>query len=82
MAASEGLLAKARQWRDDDPDADTRAEMDELIENADATGEVAELEDRFSGTLAFGTAGLRGRLGAGPNRMNRSVVIRDRKSVV
>ncbi|GIG28640.1 phospho-sugar mutase [Cellulomonas marina] len=35
-----------------------------------------ELADRFAGTLQFGTAGLRGRLGGGPNRMNRAVVIR------
>ncbi|MGB3764161.1 MAG: phospho-sugar mutase [Ornithinimicrobium sp.] len=76
MTTSDDLLKMAREWRDDDPDATTRAEMDELIESADATGDLAELGDRFAGTLAFGTAGLRGRLGAGPNRMNRSVVIR------
>ena len=39
-----------------------------------AAGDAAELESRFSDTLKFGTAGLRGELGAGPNRMNRVVV--------
>ena len=39
-------------------------------------GADADLADRFAGTLEFGTAGLRGALGAGPNRMNRVVVLR------
>ncbi len=43
---------------------------------ADAEAARAELVDRFSGLLEFGTAGLRGAMGGGPNRMNRSVVIR------
>ncbi|MDQ0959551.1 phosphomannomutase [Streptomyces sp. B4I13] len=66
------LLARAQAWLAEDPDPETRAELAELIE----TGDVTELADRFAGTLQFGTAGLRGELGAGPMRMNRSVVIR------
>jgi phosphomannomutase len=76
------LLEKAAAWRDDDPDPRTRAEIEQLV--VAATGNTAshvetaraELADRFAGSLQFGTAGLRGALGAGPNRMNRAVVIR------
>ncbi|GAB7006062.1 phospho-sugar mutase [Nocardioides sp. AN3] len=72
------MLAKARDWLADDPDAQTRAELAALVEAAEAgdAASVADLEDRFSGPLEFGTAGLRGALGAGPNRMNRVVVTR------
>ncbi|MFB7594156.1 phospho-sugar mutase [Streptomyces sp. NPDC056160] len=66
------LMARAKAWLAEDPDADTRAELAALID----AGDKAELEARFAGTLQFGTAGLRGELGAGPLRMNRSVVIR------
>ncbi|MFF4573445.1 phospho-sugar mutase [Streptomyces sp. NPDC001410] len=66
------LIAKASAWLAEDPDPETRDELAKLIE----AGDVTELSARFSGTLQFGTAGLRGELGAGPMRMNRSVVIR------
>ncbi|GAA4299544.1 phospho-sugar mutase [Streptomyces venetus] len=66
------LIAQAQAWLTEDPDPETRTELARLIDAQDHT----ELAARFSGTLQFGTAGLRGELGAGPMRMNRSVVIR------
>ncbi|MEU0003002.1 phospho-sugar mutase [Streptomyces sp. NPDC006314] len=66
------LIARAKAWLAEDPDPETREELAKLID----AGDTKELSARFSGTLQFGTAGLRGELGAGPMRMNRSVVIR------
>ncbi|OIK27115.1 phospho-sugar mutase [Streptomyces malaysiense] len=66
------LIARANAWLAEDPDPETRAELAELI----GSGDEKELAARFAGTLQFGTAGLRGELGAGPMRMNRNVVIR------
>jgi phosphomannomutase len=59
----------------EDPSAETRAELAALLaKNDDASAK--ELKERFSGPLEFGTAGLRGVLGAGESRMNRAVVLR------
>ncbi len=72
------LVDAAQHWVDDDPDHETRVELGDLLARAKEgdEGAVAEIADRFSGMLEFGTAGLRGAIGAGPNRMNRAVVIR------
>ncbi|MBX3268741.1 MAG: phospho-sugar mutase [Sandaracinaceae bacterium] len=72
MTVHPELRAAAEAWRADDPDPATRDEVTALL----AAGDEAALRDRFAGHLEFGTAGLRGLLGAGPNRMNRKVVIR------
>lgn len=72
------LIRQARTWLAEDPDPDTRGELETLLTAVEAGDEAAaaDLADRFAGTLQFGTAGLRGEIGAGPMRMNRSVVIR------
>ena len=77
-AQAQELVDAAQAWVDDDPDHETRVELGDLLAKA-KTGDqdsLDDLADRFSGILEFGTAGLRGAIGAGPNRMNRSVVIR------
>ena len=66
------LQDDAARWMAADPDPDTRDEVRGLLDAGDAAG----LAERFGARLEFGTAGIRGPLGAGPARMNRMVVRR------
>ncbi len=72
------ILEPAERWLSHDPDPETRSELRRLVDAARAgqEGARAELAERFSGPLEFGTAGLRGVLGAGESRMNRAVILR------
>lgn len=76
MSEATSLLATAEAWLAQDPDDETRAELAGLVERARVSDDVAvaELHDRFDTRLQFGTAGLRGRIEAGSNRMNRVLV--------
>ena len=68
------VIKLARAWAEADPDPSARAEIEGLLAAPDPAK--TDLADRFAGSLEFGTAGLRGVIGAGPNRMNRAVVLR------
>ena len=72
--AERDLRARAERWIADDVDPRAQDELRALLKSADLSK--TDLADRFAGSLEFGTAGLRGILGAGPNRMNRAVVVR------
>lgn len=70
------LLNEARAWLAQDVDPATAHQLKELIDQAPQNPQARrELADCFSSRLAFGTAGLRGALGPGPNRMNRVLVL-------
>ncbi|MGI2119937.1 phospho-sugar mutase [Shewanella oncorhynchi] len=64
------LQLQVNQWLENDPDPRTQAQLQTLIDS----GNEAELAACFAGRLEFGTAGLRGVVGAGPMGMNRLVI--------
>jgi phosphomannomutase len=76
VSIDSNLTSRVQSWIEQDPDAVTKSQLTELV-NAAQTDQAAllELQDAFSAPLEFGTAGLRGALGAGPNRMNRVTVL-------
>ncbi len=69
MTISNDVMQRAERWLSNEFDADTRASVEELINN-----NTTELEDAFYQNLSFGTGGLRGVMGVGTNRMNRYTV--------
>jgi phosphomannomutase len=80
MPLDAGLRDAVHAWLSADPDADDRAELAALLVAADSDGApsaaATELEDRFSASLRFGTAGIRGPMRAGPNGLNTATVRR------
>src|SRR5262245_20934226 len=78
MSLPSELRDRAFRWIADDPDTATRTELQQVTARAMGGDQTAidELADRMNGTLTFGTAGLRGPVRAGPNGMNKAVVIR------
>lgn len=76
-------IEQAQAWAESDWDETTQAALLAVIAVAQGGDDQAqaELEDAFSGRLEFGTAGLRGKLGAGMNRMNHVTVARAAQGV-
>jgi len=78
MSLTPALRDAAFRWIADDPDPAARAELQGVLAAAmgGVPGASDDLADRMGGPLTFGTAGLRGPVRAGPNGMNRAVVLR------
>lgn len=72
MALDPALVAQVRSWIEDDPDPQSIAQLESMLQSQDESA----LRTCFQGLLEFGTAGLRGRMGPGPSQMNRAVVSR------
>ena len=70
----QAILDRAEAWKIIDPNPNNQVEINELIKQAQHQNDFTELEHRFSGRLHFGTAGLRGAIGAGPHRMNQVLI--------
>jgi len=61
--------AKYREWLISDYfDQETKAELESIEDNEE------EIEDRFYKDLTFGTGGMRGKIGAGTNRINKYII--------
>ncbi|HTI26046.1 MAG TPA: phospho-sugar mutase, partial [Kutzneria sp.] len=78
MSLAPSARDAAFRWIADDPDHGARAELQGVVARAMAGDQAAidDLDDRMSGPLTFGTAGLRGPVRAGANGMNEAVVVR------
>ena len=74
----EQAIAAARRWIAADPDEETRRQLQLYIEDESKHSLLLEV---MSGSLEFGTAGLRAIVGPGPMRMNRAVFRRSTAGV-